>query len=245
VRPIDGQTILISGATDGLGKSVAAELAAYGATLLLHGPDDSKGADTASEIQRRTGNSRVRWYRADPSSLRETAELAERIANEHGQLDVLINNAGVGYATPGADGRRESQDGYEQCFAVNYLAPCLLTRKLMPVLVQSAPARVVNVASAGQTASTLALVMFTFDLAGELADSGVTVNFLHPEPQSSVQEGVRATMRLIVSPALERVTGRYFEGLEQAAAPDQAYDENARQRLRELSDRLTDLVTSR
>jgi NAD(P)-dependent dehydrogenase (short-subunit alcohol dehydrogenase family) len=278
VRPIDDQTILISGATDGLGKSVAAELAAHGATLLLHGRDDRKGADTVREIQRRTGNARVHWYRADLSSLHETADLAERVAHEHGRLDVLVNNAGVGYATPGAEGRRESQDGYELRFAVNYLAPYLLTRKLVPTLLHSAPSRVVNVASVGQVAinfddvmqerdydgvrayrrSKLALIMFTFDLADELAGSGVTVNCLHPatfmptkmvvgqiQPQSSLQEGVRATMRLIVSPVLERVTGRYYDGLQEAAALGQAYDESARRRLRELSDRLAGLVTSR
>ena len=277
MRSIEGQTILISGATDGLGKSVAAEIAAYGATLLLHGRDDRKGADTVREIRRRTGNASVHWCRADLASLQETAGLADRIADRHGQLDVLVNNAGVGYATPGAEGRRESRDGYELRFAVNYLAPYLLTRKLVPVLLRSAPARVVNVASVGQAAidfgdvmqqrdydgvrayrqSKLALIMFTFDLADELADSGVTVNCLHPatfmptkmvvgqiQPQSSLQEGVQATMRLIVSPALERVTGRYYEGLEEAAALGQAYDESARRRLRELSDRLTGLVTS-
>ncbi len=136
----------------------------------------------------------------------------------------------------------------------------------------------VNVASIGQVAidfgdvmqertydgvrayrqSKLALIMFSFDLADELAGSGVTVNCLHPatfmptkmvvgqiQPQSSLQEGVRATMRLIVSPALDRVTGRFYEGLEEAAALGQAYDQSARRRLRELSDRLTGLVTSR
>ena len=278
MRPIEDQTILISGATDGLGKSLAAELAGYGATLLLHGRDDRKGADTAREIQRRTGNARVQWCRADLSSLHETADLAERVADEHGRLDVLVNNAGVGYATPGAEGRRESRDGHELRFAVNYLAPYLLTRRLVPTLLRSAPARVVNVASVGQAAvdfgdvmqergydgmrayrqSKLALIMFTFDLAGELAGTGVTVNCLHPatfmptkmvtgqiQPQSSLREGVLATMRLIVSPALEKVTGRYYEGMQEAAALGQAYDENARRRLRELSDRLTGLVTSR
>jgi len=278
VRPIEDQTIFISGATDGLGKSVAAELAGSGATLLLNGRDDRKGADTVREIRHRTRNARVQWCRADLSSLRETAELADRVAGEYGRLDVLVNNAGIGYATSGAEGRRESRDGYELRFAVNYLAPYLLTRRLVPVLLRSAPARVVNVASVGQAAvdfadvmqerdydgvrayrqSKLALIMFTFDLAGELAGSGVTANCLHPatfmptkmvtgqiQPQSSLQEGVLATMRLIVSPALENVTGRYYEGMDEAAALGQAYDENARQRLRELSDQLTGLVTSR
>jgi len=277
VRPIADQTILITGATGGLGKSLAAELAASGTTLLLHGRDDGKGQDTVRELQRRSGNRRVRWYRADLSSLREAGDLANRVAGEHGRLDGLVNNAGVGYATPGADGRRESRDGHELRFAVNYLAPYLLTRRLVPLLVRSAPARVVNVVSVGQAPvnfadvmqersydgirayrqSKLALIMFTFDLAAELAGSGVTVNCLHPatlmpttmvlgriEPEASVDEGVRATMQLITSPVLENVTGRYHEGLEAAAALGQAYDENERRRLRELSDRLTGLAAA-
>ena len=78
MRPMADQTILITGATDGLGKALAAELAATGAGLLLHGRDDRKGADTVREIQHRTANGQVRWYRADLSSLRQTADLAQR-----------------------------------------------------------------------------------------------------------------------------------------------------------------------
>jgi NAD(P)-dependent dehydrogenase (short-subunit alcohol dehydrogenase family) len=271
MRPMADQTILITGATDGLGKALAAELAATGARL-LHGRDDGRGADTIREIQHRTANAQLRWYRADLSSLRQTADLAQRVADDCGRLDTLVNNAGIGFTNPG-DGRRvESQDGHELRFAVNYLAPYLLTRKLQPVLLRSAPARVVNVASAGQEPidftdvmlerdyhgvrayrrSKLALVMFTFDLAAELARSGVTVNCLHPatfmptkmvvgytKPRSSVADGLRATMRLIVSPALENVTGRYYDGLQEATASAPAYDQDARQLLQKLSDQLT------
>jgi NAD(P)-dependent dehydrogenase (short-subunit alcohol dehydrogenase family) len=115
-------------------------------------------------------------------------------------LPVLVNNAGIGTTLPGRGARQESEDGYELRFAVNYLAPFLLTRLLLPTLRQSVPARIVNVASAGQAPinfldvmqeqnydgvqaycqSKLALVMFTFDLAEEFAGTGVTANCLHP-----------------------------------------------------------------
>lgn len=266
------QVILITGATDGLGQAVAAELAATGATLLLHGRDDRKGAQTVQEIRHRTGNWNVDWYCADLSSLKEAADLADRVADSRGRLDVLVNNAGVGPQWPG-DGRRlESQDGHELRFAVNYLAPYVLTRELEPVLRGSAPARVINVASTGQMPidfrdvmldraydgtrayrqSKLALIMLTFDLAARLDGTGVTANCLHPatfmptkmmagyaEPQSSVADGVRSVMRLIISPALEKVTGRYYDGLLEATAAAPAYDAAARRQLRELSDQLT------
>jgi NAD(P)-dependent dehydrogenase (short-subunit alcohol dehydrogenase family) len=278
VRALQDQTILITGATDGLGRAVAAELAATGAMLLLHGRDDRKGADVVRKIGQRTGNTRLRWYRADLASLAETAGLAAQVRRDCDRLDVLVNNAGIGMTSPGGGRRMTSQDGYELRFAVNYLAPYLLTRRLEPLLRDSAPARVVNVASVGQQRidfadvmaerrydgtrayrqSKLALIMFTFDLAAGLADAAVTVNALHPatymptkivvgytEPQSSVDDGVRAVTRLITDPALDQVTGRYYDGLGEAPADAQAYDVGARRQLRELSDRLTGLVGSR
>ncbi len=277
MRPIADQTILLTGATDGLGRAVATELAAAGASLLLHGRDWRKGADTLREIRDRTGNADVRWYRADLSSLRDTASLAERVAESCDRLDVMVNNAGIGMTTAGDGRRMESQDGYELRFAVNYLAPYLLTRRLDPLLRRSAPARVINVASAGQVPidfadvmlersydgarayrqSKLALIMFTLDLAAELAGSGVTVNCLHPamfmpttvlpgrtQPRNFVPDGLNATMRLIASPALDAVTGRYFDGQREATALAQAYDRHARELLRDLSEQLTALVGS-
>lgn len=276
MRPMADQAILITGATDGLGKAVAAELAATGARLLLHGRDDRRGADTVREIQDQTGNGQVLWYQADLSSLRATADLAQQVTDTCGRLDALVNNAGIGFTEPGGGRRVQSEDGHELRFAVNYLAPYLLTRQLTPLLRRSAPSRVINVASAGQEPidfadvmlergyhgvrayrqSKLALIMFTFDLAAELADTGVTVNCLHPAtfmptkmvlgsatPQSSLAEGVLATMRLIVSPAMETVTGQYYDGLLAVTASAQAYDEEARQRLRKMSDQLTGLVS--
>ena len=192
--------MLVTGATDGLGKALAAELAGTGATVLLHGRDQDRGEGTLAELRAKTGNETVGWYRADLSSLAEVRSLAEQVAAEHERVDVLVNNAGIGTTLDGDRGRLESVDGHELRFAVNYLAPFLLTRLLQPLLVGSAPARIVNVSSAGQAPidfddvmleraydgiqaycqSKLALVMLTLDLAEELRGTGVTANCLHP-----------------------------------------------------------------
>lgn len=193
-----GKTILITGSTDGVGRHVALELATVGATVLIHGRSRERAESLLGEIRKR-GNNAAAFYQADLSSLTEVRELAARIRKEHERLDALINNAGIGSRSGGAQ-RRTSAEGYELRFAVNYLAGFLLTRLLLPLIVASAPARIVNVASAGQypidfedvmltrgydggrayAQSKLAQVMFTVDLAHELEGSGVTVNCLHP-----------------------------------------------------------------
>ena len=272
MRPISETTVLVTGATDGLGRSVAARLAAAGATVLLHGRDEDRGRQVRDAIRAETAGARIGWYRADLASLREVRELAERVAVDHERLDVLVNNAGVGTTVPGGGERLESEDGYELRFAVNYLAPFLLTRLLEPLLVGSAPARIVNVSSAGQAPiefddvmlerrydglrayrqSKLALVMLTIDLAESLRDKGVTANCLHPgtfmptkmvlgagiDPVDSLETGVEATMHLVTSGDLDGVTGRYYDRLRESRALPQAYEREARERLRELSERL-------
>lgn len=200
MRPLNEQTILITGATDGPGRAVATDLAAAGAALLIHGRDDARGQQTIDEIAARTGNRRLHWLRADLASLDEVRDLAGRVVAEQPPVGVLVNNAGIGYTSNGDDRRMESRDGHELRFAVNYLAGYLLTRLLQPHLDESAPARIVNVASAGQAPidfadvmleqhydgvrayrqSKLAQIMFTLDLAGELDPRRVTANCLHP-----------------------------------------------------------------
>jgi NAD(P)-dependent dehydrogenase (short-subunit alcohol dehydrogenase family) len=200
VRPVDQQTILVTGATDGLGRALAGELARRGATVLLHGRSQDRLENIRRELAAETGNDRLRTYLADFAVLAEVRRLAGAVEQDDDQLDVLVNNAGIGGGKNGS--REESANGYELRFAVNYLAPFLLTNLLLPLLRRSAPARIVNVASVGQAPidfedvmlehgysgsrayaqSKLAQVMFTFELAERLRaeGAGVTVNALHP-----------------------------------------------------------------
>ena len=194
------KTILITGATDGVGKLVAQRLAGAGARVLLHGRSAEKGAAVLAEIRAITGKDKLDYFRADFAALDEVRAMADAVAARHERIDILINNAGIGGGVKGAMRRETSRDGHELRFAVNYLAPFLLTHRLLPTLRRSAPARIVNVASAGQypldfddimlergyegmrayRQSKLAQIMFTADLATELGDAGVTVNSLHP-----------------------------------------------------------------
>ena len=195
---MDGKTVLITGSTDGVGRYVAARLAAAGATVLIHGRDRARAQTLAEEI-RRAGHGEPTFYQANLSSLAETRQLAKKILADHARIDLFISNAGIGSRTLGAE-RRTSADGHELRFAVNYLSGFLLAHLLLPTIKASAPARIVNVASIGQqpidfddvmitrgysgsrayAQSKLSQIMFTIDLASELEGSGVTVNSLHP-----------------------------------------------------------------
>lgn len=194
---IVGKTVLVTGSTDGAGRCVALRLAAAGAKLLIHGRNHARAERVLAEI--RNAGGAAAFYQADLSSLAEVRRLAGEVHRDHPRLDVLINNAGIGFG--GQRGKREtSVDGFELRFAVNYLSAFLLTRLLLPLLRHSSPSRIVNVASVGQQAidfddvmlardysgvraycqSKLAEVMLTFDLAEELKGSGITANCLHP-----------------------------------------------------------------
>jgi len=191
------KTILITGSTDGVGRLVAERLGAAGARVLVHGRDAGRGKAVVTAMEAKGG--KAEFLAADLASLAEVRRLAEAVRARTDRLDVLINNAGVGTGGQGAK-RKVSADGYELRFAVNYLAGFLLTSELLPLLKASAPARIVNVASAGQQAidfgdvmlthgysgvraycqSKLAQILFTIDLAEHLDGTGVTVNALHP-----------------------------------------------------------------
>jgi NAD(P)-dependent dehydrogenase (short-subunit alcohol dehydrogenase family) len=273
---MDGKTVLVTGSTDGVGRYVAAKLAADGAKVLIHGRDKARGQALADEI-RRHGKGEVVFYQADLSSLAGTRQLAEAVLADHRRLDLFISNAGIGSQNEGPQ-RQTSADGYELRFAVNYLSGFLLAHLLLPRLKASAPSRIVNVASLGQhpidfddvmitknysggraySQSKLAQIMFTIDLANELKGSDVTVNSLHPAtymnttmvraggitPISTVEQGGAAILHLAEGDDMAGKTGLFFNGMQQAKANPQAYDEAARQRLRTLSVELTGLTSA-
>ena len=259
-----GKTILITGSTDGVGRYIAERLAAEGWRILVHGRDRSRGEAAVERITQQGGE--ARFLAADFSSLAEVRALADAVQRDGEGLDALVNNAGIG--TSGA--RRElSADGFELRFAVNYLAGFLLTRLLLPMLENRKAAQIVNVSSAGQQPidfsdvmltrgytgvraycqSKLAQILFTIDLAKELAGRDITVNCLHPatymdtamvrlsgvQPISTVEQGGGAIVQLVESPALADRSGLYFSGMNESRANPQAYDETARRRLRALS----------
>lgn len=265
MRDAVGKTVLVTGATDGLGWHVARELAANGATVLVHGRNQERLEAILEEVRGQAGGGEVRSYLADLSSLAAVRGLAERVLADEGRLDVLVNNAGIISRE-----RRVSEDGVELTFAVNYLSHFLLAELLLPLLRDSAPARIVNVASAGQSPmdfsdpmlereydamraysqSKLAQIMFTFELAERERNASLTVNALHPASLmdtrmvhesfgytlSTVEEGSDAVVRLAVSSEVEGVTGAYFDGTSEARADRQAYDPQARERLWALSE---------
>ena len=267
MRPIEETVVLITGATDGLGRGVARDLAARGAKILVHGRDPAKVDAVVSEI------GAARGFVADLASLEEVRRLAQEVADATPALHVLVNNAGIGSGRPDATTRQESRDGIELRLAVNHLAGFLLTLRLLPLLRRSAPARIVQVASLGQapmdfddpqlerdysgtraySQSKLAQVTAGFELAERLDPAEVTVTSLHPStfmPTKIVLEqrgsavdtleaGVEATVRLAIDPELEGVTGRFYDRQTETAPDPQASDPEARRRLWALSLELT------
>lgn len=232
------KTILITGATDGIGLETARMLATGGHKLLLHGRSEGKLAAAAEAVSSVPGAGSIKTHRADLSNLGEVEGLAQAVSADSSALDVLINNAGV-FAVPNP----VTPDGYDVRFIVNTVAPYDLTQRLLPLM--GSDARVVNLSSAAQAPvnvkaflakrpmtdgeayaqSKLALTMWSFDLAQRLGSSGPAIIAVNPASflgSKMVKEaygraghdlniGADILVRAALSEEFENATGRYFD----------------------------------
>jgi NAD(P)-dependent dehydrogenase (short-subunit alcohol dehydrogenase family) len=194
---MDGKTVLVTGATEGIGHQTARELAQMGAHVLVHGRTEAEAEAALAALRTAVPQGKLELLVADFSSLDEVSQLADRVCSNYRQLDALINNAGVLPTT-----RRVSRDGYELTFAINHLAHFLLTNRLLPLLRSAPEGRVVTVSSAlhfqgsiafddlqltrgwsnyrAYSQSKLANVLFSNALARRLGPGTTTANALHP-----------------------------------------------------------------
>jgi len=221
---MQGKVCVVTGANSGIGKATAMGLAQMGATVVMVCRDQAKGEEAQNEIKEKSGNDAIDLMLADLTSQASIRQLAENIQQRYQQVHVLINNAGGVNLT-----RRETSDGLEATFAVNYLAPFLLTNLLLDKLKASSPARIVIVSSESHQAgyikmddlelekgyrlmraygqSKLAMVLFTYELARRLQGTGVTANCLHPGfvATNIGQNGVGSIGRSIVKLIFSRL----------------------------------------
>jgi NAD(P)-dependent dehydrogenase (short-subunit alcohol dehydrogenase family) len=263
-----GKVVLVTGSTDGLGRDVARRLAAAGAHVLVHGRSAERGDSLVAEITK-SGKGSAKFYQADFASLAEVRKLADAVIRDNKRLDILINNAGIGWVFDST--RKLSPDGYEMHFEINYLSHYLLTKRLLPLIVASAPSRIINVSSGSQAPidfddpmmekgynggrgyaqSKLAQVMMTIDMAPALEKQGVLTYSLHPATTMGTTMAKRLNVkpRSTIAEGVESVvnaivttepTGTYFNQLKPWKPQAQANDPEAREKLRKLSERLVE-----
>lgn len=257
------KTVLVTGATAGIGMQTARVLAREGLSVLVHGPEELQATKMAEEISR-LGDARPVW--GDFTRLDEVRQLADQVRAQTGVLDVLINNAGVFMRT-----FAETPDGHETMFQVNHLAPFLLTLLLTNEICASSQGRVITVASAmhfrghiyfddlenrrafdphdAYSDTKLANVLFAYELAERLKCDGATSNAVHPGsvdtrllheafPDArgvSLAEGARTPVYLATSPDVSLVTGAYFADCHVAHASPKTHDQELRTHLWGLS----------
>lgn len=263
--------ILITGSTDGIGKATSIELSSRGADVILHGRNTRKGREVQRELKEKTGGARPDLVIADLSNQDQIRQMAADVSSHYTRLDVLINNAGTFEKV-----RRLTRDGMEMTFAVNYLAPFLLTHLLYPLLRKSAPSRIVTVTSSAHedvnridwdnlqgehhyeawdayALSKFADIAFTYTLARQIDDTGVTANCLHPGvtntkilrvafpnyPGISPEEGARTSLYLALNPEVTRVSGRYFDDQKPVRSSALTYDRSVQERLWNVARELT------
>lgn len=221
-----GKTVLVTGSTDGLGRELALALAADGANVIVHGRNAERGQAVVAEITK-GGKGSARFIAADFASMQGVREFADKVAATTPKLDLLVNNAGVAFT--GDQPRRESADGHELQFAVNYLAGWVLVNKLRPNLAAAGSSRIVNVASLSGSAidfddvmlekpgahgrgygqSKLAQVTMTVALAPAFQKQGITMIALHPATMmdTTMVRGLGVAPRTTIAEGRDHVMG--------------------------------------
>ncbi len=264
-------TILITGATDGIGKQAALDLARLGHTILVHGRNEPRAQNVVAEIRRASKNSNVEFVIADFASLDAVRQLASQIKTKFPRLDILINNAGVFMQT-----RTLTRDGFETTFQVKHLAHFLLTILLLETLKQNAPARIIHVSSgvhrsgsmqwdnlqaeknfSGYDAyarSKLANVLFAYALAERMNGIRVTSNALHPGViatkllhagwggGNALARGAETIVHCATALELENVTGRFFDNKRETTSSALSHDKNLQRTLWDMSAQMVGLA---
>ncbi|MEJ2596355.1 MAG: SDR family NAD(P)-dependent oxidoreductase [bacterium] len=254
------KTILITGATDGIGKQTALELASMGHQILLHGRNSDRAERARDEISHHAGHQQVSYYLADLSDFKSIRQMAEQVRQDHDKIDVLLNNAGVLNMD-----KVILPNGLEETFMVNHLAHFSLTLQLLPLLKKSQESRIVNVSSQAQVGtidfdnlngekyydgynaygvSKLANCLFTYKLSSALKDTPVSVHALHPGVIATkllhagwggggapVESGAKTTVYACVSEDLAGKTGLYFVNARPQRSAAISYDVRVQDRL--------------
>lgn len=256
--------IIITGATDGIGKQTALELAQCGHQVFIHGRNNQRLTETKNWILDQVPKAEIQTFLADFASLKDVAEFANQLRSLNTSFDVLINNAGVIEKK-----LTYSADGFERTFAINHLAPFYLTLLLLPHLKKQTSCKIINVASDAQAStidfnalnaekgyntydayalSKLCNVLFTFKLARELDKNQITVNALHPGVIStkilhagwgmgggSWHSGAATSVYLATTSKEDQGSGHYYVNKQKARATAAAYDQKNQDLLWEKS----------
>ena len=271
------KTFIVTGVTSGIGKALALDLAGSGETIVLVARDEGRGRNVQADIKSQTQNPNTELFIGDLSSLKSVRALADSIKAAHEHIDVLINCAGI-YKSK----RELSVDGYELMFATNHLGPFLLTNLLFDLLKVSGAARILNITAPSTVkpdfddlqgeknfnslntfgATKMMNLLFTFELARRLENTGVTANAIHPGlARSNLMNESPALMRFFVrlasapaervaesivrvakAPEFEKINGKFLHRAKEIEAPAYAYDRDAQRRLWDVSVKLAGLA---
>ena len=274
---MNGRTCLITGATDGIGKETAIGMAENGYNLILIGRNEEKGKKVSDEIRKIADSIDIDFFTADLILMKEVSRVADEVCQKYDRIDVLINNVGAYFAF-----RDVTEEGFERTFALNHLGYFLMTKKLLPLVEKSDYKRIVNVSSSAHYGvsfefdnlngekkyrgfrayqkSKLANVMFTYELAKKVKDSGITANCLHPGFVASkfgnnnnflwrgiigfakaltainVKKGAKNSIHLACSDDVKDISGRFFSNCEVKKGSGKAKNEEHNQKLWEISE---------